>query len=63
MAQAAPISLVERFLTRSYPAVLTALIDYVDELRDAGQVTTLDELRAELVKLALVCREYPESSN
>lgn len=51
---------VDSFISRSYPAVLTAFVDFLDGLQDTGQVTTLDELRAELVKIVQHCRERSE---
>lgn len=37
---------------------LEAFVSFIDELQESGRIITLDDLRAELVKLALSCREY-----
>ena len=36
------------------------LVTFIDGMKDAGQIVTLDDLRTELVKLSIVCREYPK---
>ena len=54
----APNHTVDIFLTTAFPRVLEALVILIDDLQNTGQVETIDDLRAILVKLSLVCREY-----
>ena len=49
---------VDTFLAAYFPKTLDGLIAFIDDLRDAGKIETLDDLRTELVKLALVCKQY-----
>ena len=48
---------VDTFLTKYYPKTLDGLVLFIDEMKDTGQIETLEDLRAELVKLSLLCRE------
>ena len=49
---------VDTFLAAYFPKTLDGLVAFIDDLKDAGKIETLDDLRTELVKLALVCKQY-----
>jgi len=49
---------IDTFLTAYFPKTLDGLVAFIDDLKDTGKVETLEDLRAELVKLALVCKGY-----
>ena len=51
-------STVDAFVTTIYPKTLDGVVTFIDELRDAGKVETLDDLRSELVKMSQACRVY-----
>lgn len=49
---------VDTFLAAYFPKTLDGLVAFIDDLKDSGKIETLEDLRAELVKLALVCKQY-----
>jgi len=49
---------VDTFLAAYFPKTLDGLVAFIDDLKDTGKIETLEDLRAELVKLSLSCREY-----
>jgi hypothetical protein len=56
-------STVDTFLAAYFPKTLDGLVAFIDDLKDSGKIETLDDLRAELVKLSLSCREYAGRDN
>ena len=49
---------VDTFLAAYFPKTLDGLVAFIDDLKDSGKIETLDDLRDERVKLALVCKQY-----